>query len=96
MGPWIGPIGIVFGLPAVCYLMHLGCNASSGCLALYPSITLPKIDLESYTWYTQEAFLVFLTYFGLQVRHQPPFNPLPSVVISQQFSGLTKEELDPN
>lgn len=27
MGPWIGPLGIMLGLPGVCYLLAFTCNA---------------------------------------------------------------------
>ena len=27
MGPWIGPLGIMLGLPAVCYALVYTCNA---------------------------------------------------------------------
>ena len=27
MGPWIGPLGIMLGLPGVCYALVYACNA---------------------------------------------------------------------
>ena len=27
MGPWVGPLGIMLGLPGVCYLLVYTCNA---------------------------------------------------------------------
>jgi hypothetical protein len=67
MGPYIGPIGIIIGLPLVCYLLHLTCNAN-GCVAVYPKLTVPQVDLAKYTFFTWEAVAVFFGYFALQVR----------------------------
>lgn len=39
-GPYLGPIGIILGLPAVCYALVWACNAG-GCLALTPQLSLP-------------------------------------------------------
>ena len=30
LGPWIGPVGIMLGLPGVCYALVYTCNAGGG------------------------------------------------------------------
>lgn len=40
MGPYVGPLGIIFGLPAVCYALVWACNVG-GCLELAPRLSVP-------------------------------------------------------
>eukprot|EP00854_Cymbomonas_tetramitiformis_P026331 gene26331-32292_t len=39
-GPYLGPVGIMFGLPLVCYALVFACN-SSGCMAFGNGISFP-------------------------------------------------------
>ena len=66
MGPWIGPLGIVLGLPAVCYWLVNACN-SRGCLALARPLQLPGLP-PSTPLFTLEAAAAAAAWVSLQVR----------------------------
>ena len=62
-GPYLGPIGIILGLPLVCYGLVYACNAD-GCMHLSPfSIPGFPADQKFFTW---EATGVFLGWMALQ------------------------------
>jgi len=44
LGPWFGPLGIVFGLPVVCYALALLCS-DKGCFTLSP-MSIPPLDVK--------------------------------------------------
>ena len=63
LGPYLGPIGIILGLPLVCYGLVYACNAD-GCMHLSPfSIPGFPADQKFFTW---EATGVFLGWMALQ------------------------------
>lgn len=63
-GPYLGPIGIVIGLPLLCYALVYACNAD-GCMHLSPfSIPGFPADQRFFTW---EATGIFLGWMALQV-----------------------------
>lgn len=64
-GPRLGPLGIIVGLPIVCYGLVAACNAG-GCLALRPAPQLPgwPIGTPLFTW---EACGVWLGWLAFQV-----------------------------
>ena len=63
-GPYFGPLGIMLGLPAVCYFLVYACNAS-GCMHLAPRFSIPGFPpgQRLFTW---QAVGVYLAWFGLQ------------------------------
>eukprot|EP00887_Chlorella_sp_A99_P002849 scaffold6.g2849.t1 len=70
-GPYVGPLGILLGLPAVCYGLVFACNAA-GCLSLSAAVgpggvvaALPGFPpgQRLFSW---EAAGVFLAWFGAQ------------------------------
>ena len=63
-GPYLGPLGIMLGLPAVCYALVYACNAS-GCMHLAPSFTIPGFPAGQrlFTW---EALAVYCAWFAAQ------------------------------
>lgn len=58
MGPWLGPVGIVVGLPVVCYLLVFLCG-SGGCLELAP-LKAPAMDVSFEKIYSMEGLAVYL------------------------------------
>mmetsp|Transcript_43519 Transcript_43519/g.111278 ORF Transcript_43519/g.111278 Transcript_43519/m.111278 type:complete len:423 (-) Transcript_43519:208-1476(-) len=58
LGPWLGPVGIVFGLPAVCYALVLLCGGN-GCATLAP-LSMPPVELHRDTLYSHAGLGVFL------------------------------------
>ena len=58
MGPWLGPVGIVAGLPCVCYLLVIFCG-SEGCVELLP-LKVPPLKLEVADVYSNAGLAVFL------------------------------------
>lgn len=64
-GPYLGPLGILLGLPAVCYALFYACNAQ-GCMHFVPQFSLPGFP-EGQVFFTWEALAVFLGWFGLLV-----------------------------
>ena len=63
-GPYIGPIGILFGLPFVCYGLVYACNAD-GCLHL-SQFSIPGFPAGQ-RFFTWEAVAVFLGWMTLQI-----------------------------
>ena len=72
MGPWIGPLGILLGLPAVCYWLVYACN-SRGCLALARPLQLPGLP-PSTPLFTLEAAAAVAAWIALQVRRFPSWS----------------------
>ena len=66
MGPWIGPLGITLGLPAVCYYLVYACN-STGCMTLAHPLQLPGLPPGT-ALFTLEAAAVVAAWMALQVR----------------------------
>ena len=66
LGPWIGPLGIILGLPATCYLLVCACN-SRGCLALARPLQLPGLPPGT-PLVTLEAAAAVAAWIALQVR----------------------------
>ena len=64
-GPFLGPLGIMLGLPAVCYALVYACNAS-GCMHLAPKFSIPGFPpgQRLFTW---EALAVYVAWFAFQV-----------------------------
>jgi hypothetical protein len=62
-GPYLGPAGIVLGLPAVCYALVYACN-QGGCLTLSP-FSVPGWP-QGQRFFTWEASAVFLGWMALQ------------------------------
>ncbi|KAK9904927.1 hypothetical protein WJX75_005751 [Coccomyxa subellipsoidea] len=65
MGPWIGPLGIMTGLPAVCYALVYTCN-KGGCSALLGPAAWPGFPART-KLFTVESLAVFVGWFALQV-----------------------------
>ncbi|KAK9839777.1 hypothetical protein WJX81_000641 [Elliptochloris bilobata] len=65
LGPWIGPLGIILGLPAVCYFLVYACN-SGGCLALARPLQLPGLPAGT-ALFSFEAATVVAAWVALQV-----------------------------
>jgi delta14-sterol reductase len=63
-GPYLGPLGIMAGLPFVCYALVYACNAD-GCLHLSP-FSLPGFPAGT-RFFTWEACAVFLGWMAAQV-----------------------------
>ncbi|KAL4441297.1 hypothetical protein ABPG77_011534 [Micractinium sp. CCAP 211/92] len=64
-GPYVGPLGIVLGLPAVIYALVYACN-SSGCMHLAPTFSIPGFPpgQRLFSW---QALAVYVGWFVLQV-----------------------------
>lgn len=62
-GPVIGPLGIIVGLPAVCYALVYLCHAET-CFSLVSPLKPLSWDFRIFTW---EAALVFLGWLLFQV-----------------------------
>lgn len=64
LGPYLGPLGIMLGLPAVCYALVYACNAS-GCMHLAPQFSIPgwPPGQRLFTW---EALGVYVAWFAFQ------------------------------
>lgn len=64
-GPYVGPLGIVLGLPAVIYALVYACNAS-GCMHLAPAFSIPGFPpgQRLFSW---QALAVYVGWFALQV-----------------------------
>lgn len=64
-GPYLGPLGILLGLPAVCYALVYACNAS-GCMHLAPSFSIPGFPAGQrlFSW---QALGVYCAWFAFQV-----------------------------
>lgn len=58
LGPYVGPVGIVLGLPAVMYGLYGFCG-SHGCVSLAP-FSIPEFTLGKTTIISLEGFAVFL------------------------------------
>ncbi|CAK0783472.1 hypothetical protein CVIRNUC_006671 [Coccomyxa viridis] len=65
MGPWLGPLGIMLGLPAVCYALVYVCNAG-GCDALRGPVAWPGFP-EGPPIITWEACAVLSGWLAWQV-----------------------------
>jgi hypothetical protein len=66
VGPWMGPIGIVAGLPCVCYLLVFFCSDGE-CLELLPfkvpeGCVSMKKTLDIYSHAGLEVFLGWIAY----------------------------------
>lgn len=63
-GPYLGPLGILMGLPAVCYALVYACNAS-GCMHLAPSFSIPGFPpgQRLFTW---QALAAYCAWFAFQ------------------------------
>eukprot|EP01023_Acetabularia_acetabulum_P030526 TRINITY_DN28710_c0_g1_i1.p3 TRINITY_DN28710_c0_g1~~TRINITY_DN28710_c0_g1_i1.p3 ORF type:complete len:134 (+),score=12.34 TRINITY_DN28710_c0_g1_i1:36-404(+) len=59
-GPTLGPCGIIFGLPIVCYALIFMCNAA-GCLNLQELI-IPQIP-DNFEFFNLQAMGVVLGWF---------------------------------
>ncbi|CAG9467367.1 unnamed protein product [Pedinophyceae sp. YPF-701] len=65
MGPYVGPLGVMIGLPVVCYALYLACGPH-GCSKLYP--WGPALaDLSSVTFYSTDGFLALFGYVAAMV-----------------------------
>lgn len=64
-GPYLGPLGIVFGLPAVIYALVYACNAS-GCMHLAPAFSIPGFP-RGQRLFSWQALAVYVGWFVLQV-----------------------------
>lgn len=62
-GPYIGPLGIIFGLPLVCYFLFYACN-SEGCLQLAP-FSIPGFP-PTQKFFSWQACTVFLGWMSFQ------------------------------
>ena len=71
LGPWIGPLGIMLGLPATCYLLVCACN-SRGCLALARPLQLPGLPPGT-PLFTLEAAAAVAAWIALQVGRCSPY-----------------------
>ena len=62
-GPYIGPLGIMVGLPLVCYFLFYACN-SDGCLQFAP-FSIPGVHptQKIFSW---QACAVYLGWIGIQ------------------------------
>eukprot|EP00976_Prorocentrum_cordatum_P074495 1181538-Prorocentrum_minimum.AAC.5 len=63
-GPYLGPIGVILGLPAVCYLLVFACN-SSGCLTLQP-LQIPGFP-EGMEFVTLDGIAVSIAWMALMI-----------------------------
>lgn len=63
MGPLLGPVGIMIGLPALCYGLVYACN-SDGCLSLM-NLSVPGLPKQTQLIST-EAFLAILGWAAFQ------------------------------
>ena len=63
-GPYLGPIGVILGLPAVCYLLVFACN-SLGCLTLQP-LQVPGFPtgMDFVTW---DGIFASVGWMGLMI-----------------------------
>ena len=63
-GPYLGPLGILLGLPAVCYALVYACNAS-GCMHLAPRFSIPGFPpgQRLFTW---QALVAYCAWFAFQ------------------------------
>ncbi len=63
-GPYLGPLGILLGLPSVCYALVYACNAS-GCMHLAPRFSIPGFPpgQRLFTW---QALAVYCAWFAFQ------------------------------
>jgi len=66
MGPWLGPVGIVAGLPCVCYLLVLFCGPE-GCLDLLPFKAPAMGQLGLSDGYSHAGLAVFMGWIGYVV-----------------------------
>ena len=65
VGPWLGPVGIVAGLPCVCYLLVFFCSGGE-CLELFP-FKAPEIHFSISNTYSHAGLLVFLGWIAYVV-----------------------------
>lgn len=65
LGPYLGPAGIILGLPVVCFALVYACNAG-GCLELTPALSLPGFPAGQRFWST-DALLVVLGWVAVQL-----------------------------
>ena len=63
-GPYLGPLGIMLGLPAVCYALVYACNAS-GCMHLAPRFGIPGWP-PGQRFFTWQALGVYVGWFAFQ------------------------------
>ncbi len=77
-GPWLGPLGIMLGLPAVCYWLVCACN-SAGCWELARPLQMPGLPpgtalLTAETAAAVAAWLALQACPGLAAgpRREPP------------------------
>lgn len=64
-GPFLGPVGIMLGLPAVNYFLYYGCS-SSGCLSLHHIPHFGQI-FKTTPLATQDAFMVIIGWLIFQL-----------------------------
>jgi delta14-sterol reductase len=76
-GPYLGPIGIILGLPLVCYALVYACNAD-GCMHLSP-FSIPGFPANQ-RFFTWEAAGVFLGWLAFQAA-------LHLLLPGQKFQG---------
>ncbi len=77
-GPWLGPLGIMLGLPAVCYWLVCACN-SAGCWELARPLRMPGLPPGT-ALLTAEAAAAVAAWLALQAcpglaagpRREPP------------------------
>lgn len=74
LGPCIGPLGIMLGLPATCYFLVCACN-SRGCLALARPLQLPGLPPGT-PLFTLEAAAAVAAWIALQVGRYAPLSPV--------------------
>ena len=65
-GPNLGPIGIMIGLPSVCYGLVFACNAEN-CIDSWAGVKLLPAWPEGQKFFTWEATVVFLMWMGFQI-----------------------------
>ena len=60
-GPHLGPLGIMLGLPAVCYALVYACNAS-GCMHLAPKFSIPGFPpgQRLFSWQALGVYVAWL------------------------------------
>lgn len=64
-GPYLGPLCIMLGLPAVCYALVYACNGS-GCMHLAPRFSIPGFP-PAQRLFSWEALAVYCAWFAAQV-----------------------------
>ena len=60
-----GPLGIILGLPVVCYALVYACNAQ-GCMHVVPEFSVPGFA-PGQAFFSTQALAAYLAWFGLLV-----------------------------